>query len=107
MQATRDTHKQTVTAALAVGDSDTINYSGFAGGHVHVPSGATATTLTWHASHDDGSTFQALNDGAGAAVTSTVAADKAVPIPDECFGARMLRATANNASVELTVILKS
>jgi hypothetical protein len=83
-----------------------IGYHGCAGGEVYVPAGSALTLLTWYASWDDSGTFVAAQDGAGNAVTSTVAASVAVPIPAPLFGARCLKAVGNDTGT-INVTLKS
>lgn len=85
-----------ITVATAVANSQTIGYGPFASGMVHVPTGSSITTLTWHASVDD-STYEAAEDSASAAVTQAVAGGQAHPIPAALAGAKYIRATANAA----------
>ena len=82
---------------------DAIPFSNFAGGMVYVPAtaGASITGLTWYASHD-GITYLAVYDGAGVAVTTTIAHSKCCLIPAACFGAAFLKAVGNAAG---TIIL--
>ena len=75
----------------AIGTTQAIPFANFAGGMVQNPTGSVITALTWWASYN-GVTYLALQDGAGSAITSTVAAAKCVPIPAACFGARFLKA---------------
>lgn len=82
-----------------------IPYHGFASGEVLIPAGSTVTTLTWWASHD-GVTYYAAQDSAGSAVTQTVAASKAYPIPVALLGARFLKCVTN-ASDTLSLCLKA
>jgi hypothetical protein len=86
-----------VTVATAVANSQPINYGGFASGMVHVPAGSSLTTLTWHACLTEDGTYIAAEDAASAAVTQTVAASQAHPIPAALAGARFLKVTGNAA----------
>lgn len=78
------------TASTGVG-STAIPFSNAAGGTVHQASGGSITTLTWMSS-DDGITFYPLADGAGAAITTTIAAPGAAPIPVQCYGSAFIKA---------------
>lgn len=67
-------------------------------GMVYVPDGSSITTLTIHAAPDVGETYEPLWDnGTPSAVTITVAANRANPLPDECFGAGALKLVGNVA----------
>lgn len=78
-------------------------FSSYAGGMVHVPSGSSITSLTWYGS-DDGTTYYAIQDGAGTAVVTTVAAGQAAPIPTACFAAAYLKAVGNTTgTVHITL----
>lgn len=77
--------------AIAFGDSET--------GMVYVPAGSSLTTLTWHASTEPNGTYLAAEDAVSAAVTQTVAASQAHPIPAALSGARFLKITGNAAGV--------
>lgn len=85
------------------------------GGTVFVPNGSSLTTLTWHAAEKLGGTYEAAYNNAGtpAAVTQTVAQDRAHPIPVETAdgptslaGAGALKIVGNAAGTVL-VNLKS
>ena len=89
----------------ATGTTAEIQYKKAAGGMIHIPTGSSITSLTWHTSHD-GTTYVAAQDSEGAAVTQTVAAAKSYPIPDALYGAPYLKAVSN-ASGNVHVTLKA
>ena len=95
----------TVSVDTAVANSSSINFDSFASGMVHVPVGSSLTTLTWHASTKIDGAYLAAEDAASAAVTQTVAAGQAHPIPVALNGARFLKITGNAAGV-VSVTLK-
>jgi len=78
----------------------------YAGGIILVPNGSSLTALTFWAGDKLGGAYEALHDAAAAAVTRIVAADQAVPIPDECFGCGFMRITGNVAGT-VTITLKA
>ena len=82
-----------------IADSAAINYGDFETGMVLVPSGASYVTLTWHTCGTEDGTYLPASDSAGVAVTQTVAASKAYPIPVALKGARFLKITGNAAGV--------
>jgi hypothetical protein len=87
-----------VTVDTAVGVSTAIGYGDFEKGMVHVPAGSSLTTLTWHASNYINGTYLPVNNASGA-VTQTVSAGKAYPIPSDVIGAQFLKITGNAAGV--------
>tara|TARA_R100001594_G_scaffold137007_1_gene179730 strand:- start:510 stop:833 length:324 start_codon:yes stop_codon:yes gene_type:complete len=98
MQLTRfSTDQEDVTVATAIADSDEIDYGEFARGQIHVPSGSSITTLTFHTSHKPGGDYEAAYDSSNAAVTMTVAADRSYPIPVDLIGARVFKMTGDAA----------
>ena len=73
-------------------------------GAILVPTGWDGgTTFTWQASFDEGSTWFAIVDSSATAVTSTVAAAKACPIPAEAMAYEYVRATFTATSTALTI----
>tara|TARA_Y100000593_G_scaffold80998_1_gene151349 strand:- start:2659 stop:2883 length:225 start_codon:yes stop_codon:yes gene_type:complete len=62
---------------------------------VYVPAGSSITTLTWHAAEKPGGTYLAAEDASSSAVTQTVAASQAHPIPTALQGAQVIKATGN------------
>jgi len=83
--------------------SDRIPYGSFEAGEIHVPSGSSLTSLTWHSSHD-GTTYVAAQDAAGSPVAQTVAAGKAYPMPAALAGCKWLKAVGNaDGTVHLTL----
>lgn len=85
----------------AVGSSSAISYGDFEKGMVYVPAGSTLTTLTWHTSISEDGTYMPAYSSAAvpAAVTQTVSAGQAYPIPSDLNGARFLKITGNAAGV--------
>ena len=94
------------TVALKTDDtSPEIDITKCAWGEVHVPNGATYVTLTYFIAAPS-ETFFAAYDAAGSAVTQTVAANRAYPIPSALFGAGIIQIRAN-AIGNIGVNLKS
>lgn len=88
-----------VAVGTSVAASDVIVFGDFASGMIHVPAGSALTTLTWHSSVEADGAYLAAEDAASAAVTQTVAAGQAHPIPSSLSGARFLKITGNAAGV--------
>lgn len=86
----------TVSITDAVGTTPVINYRGYRKGFVYVPNGSSLTGLTWYASDSEDGDYEACHDGSSA-ITSTVAADRAVPLPTTLEGAAYLKAVGNAA----------
>ena len=95
-----------VAAAPGLANCTAIDVRNVAGGMVYVQSGAGLTTLTWYACDTTDGTYLPARDGAGGAVTATIAAGQACPIPAALFGAAFLKAVGNAAAV-LSVSLKA
>lgn len=76
-----------------------LTYKDFASGSILIPSGSAITTLTYNVCATDNGTFVPMQDGAGAAVTTTVAASSAYPIPVALNGAAFIKITVNSAGV--------
>jgi len=68
-----------------------IDFTQVSGGMIILPNGCSATEFTFHVGEKLGGTYEALYDTNNVAVTMTVAADRAYPFPDECFGAHFIR----------------
>lgn len=92
---------ESLVVDTAVGNSGEIGYGDFEKGMVSVPAGSSLTTLTWHSSLASNGTYLPAFSSAEvpAAVTQTVSAGKAYPIPVDLFGARFLKITGNAAGV--------
>lgn len=96
-----------VSITTAVGTTASINFRGFRKGIVYVPASSSLTTITWHASATEGGDFEALYDDATtpSAVTTTVAADRAVPLPKELEGCAYVKGVGDAAeTVKLSLI---
>jgi hypothetical protein len=85
-------------SASAPASSTAIPYGEFSQGQIFVPSGSSLTTLTWHVYDPQAGAWVAAYAADGTtAVTSTVAASRAVPIPASLAGASMIAAVGNAA----------
>jgi len=91
--------QRTVSIATSAASSKEIPYSGYERGQVIIPAGSSITTLTWHVAEKVNGTFVPAYDSAAspAAVTQTVAAGRAYPIPAALAGAASLKAVGNVA----------
>lgn len=108
-------YSKSVALTNSASTTPNIDFQEASGGTVIVPTGSSITTLTYYAAKNPAAAgsgigepaagdFQPLQDSTGAAVVQTVAASKAFPLPDACFGCGWLRIKANAAgSVDLTL----
>lgn len=102
------TNRLTATTTVALttsSNSPEVNISEFAWGEVAVPNGSSITSLTYYIVSPEG-TYYAAYDSAGSAVTQTVAADRAYPIPPAVFGSSRIQIRANAAG-NVRITLKS
>lgn len=106
MPLTRQFKTLVITGNQLLASSAPINFANFSGGGVLVPSGASATSLTFHVATTKDGTYHALYDSDGAEAVVTVAAGKAYPIPTDAFGFPWLKAVANADGDEIEVTLK-
>lgn len=84
-----------VTIGDAVADSEAIGYGAYASGQVYVPAASSITSLTWWACETEDGTYLPAQDSSGSAVTQTVAASEAHPIPVALLGCRFIKAVGN------------
>jgi len=93
--------KQMASLTASIDTTPEIYWNGAEFGMVFIPDGSGITTLTFHASDCPEGEFEPLYglDSAGApvAVTLTVAANRAVPLPEELRGCRAFKMVANAA----------
>lgn len=97
MNIRRESSKNSFSLNTAVGTTQEIPYLYYAGGMIFVPTGSSITSLTWHVAPEAGGTYLPAQDSDGAAVTQTVAAAKAYPIPEALFGAPYIKAVVDAA----------
>lgn len=99
--------EKVITITASVATCEAVDYQGSAGGEIYVPAGSSLTTLTFHVARKPEGTFHAAYDGEAppAAVTLTVAAEQAYPIPDAIFGAGAFKMVGNTTG-SVTVTLK-
>ena len=110
----RETRADAVTiddTAAGAGSTE-IDYRAAAGGAIVIPSGSLITAITWWVSATEGGTYVAAYESDGTtAVSQTVSAAGAFPIPDALYGASFIKpvATFSSGSVaeSITVCLKS
>jgi hypothetical protein len=89
----------TISLTTAIGTTPNIPYGSYYYGTIHIPSGSNITTLTWHESDQNNGTYEAAYDSSASAVTQTVAAGRAYPIPTALQGARALKCVVNSAGL--------
>ncbi len=89
-----DTDK-TISIDTVLADAEVIHFEGFSGGMIFVPAGSALTSIAWYACATVDGTYLPIYNGLGTAVTSTVAASEAIPLPAACFGALFLKGVGN------------
>ncbi len=94
----------TVALNTAVGTTEAIDFTDVVAARIHI-SGST-TSLTFHESYDDGTTYSAAWDDAAtpAALTRTVATGRSYPIPDALFAAEKIKIVSDAAENAFLVI---
>ncbi len=106
----RETERSTLEATYALtasaGTTPEIDISHHAWGCIFIPTGSGITSLTYHSAPRYGGTYLAAYDAALAAITQTVSAAKAYPVPAALFGAGAIRIVANTTG-NVIVSLKS
>lgn len=86
-------------------DAAEIDISWAAGGGFILPTGETMVTLTFYVAEKKGGTYKQLYDKTNAAISRTVAASRAYPLPDEIYGFPWLK-IVGNADGTLYICLK-
>ena len=95
-----------VPVVANIADATEIDLRGYAGGMVLFRTGETITTLTFYVAEKDAGafldgeagTYEQLYDTDNAAVSMTVAANRAYPLPDEVFGCHFLKLIGDSAA---------
>lgn len=95
-----------VEFAATVETSNTICLSNAAAFTVFVPSTASATTITWYASHADGGPYFPVTLSSGSGATTAVVASRAYIAPPELFACSFIRGVAL-APFKAIVVLKT
>lgn len=95
MSIARESDYGTYTLDSVLADTPTIEYRQWSGGAFIIPSGSPITALTYYGAEKPTGTFTPIHNSAGTAVTQTVAASQAHPIPDACFAYPFLKVTTN------------
>lgn len=93
----RITKRMTVSVTTDIATTEEIPYGIYGGGSIHIPDGSSITSITWSSAPEKGDTYEAAYDKDGLAVTQTVAANGAYPIPLALFGAGAIKAVGNAA----------
>lgn len=88
---------KTVTLTTSAATTPEIDIARFAWGEIYIPTGSSITTLTYHVAPEMGGTYLPAQDSSGTAVTQTVGAAKAYPVPAAIWGAYAIRIVANAA----------
>jgi hypothetical protein len=105
-EGTKNATGSTVALNTAIGTTAEIKYTEVAGGMVMVPAASSITSITWWAAPYPGGTYEAVVDGAGSEVATTIAADQSAAIPSALFGAGAIKGVVNSAG-SVQVSLKS
>jgi hypothetical protein len=90
----------------SVSTTPAIDFARFAGGRIHIPAGGDITSLAFYdAPHADADYSESL-DSAGDPITIDVVGESSYPIPEDLFGAAMLKIVADQPGT-ITLSLKS
>jgi hypothetical protein len=82
-----------LTASLST--TPALAIENFASGEIFIPAASSITSLTFYVAPTSKGTFLAAYDAAGSAVTMTVTAERAYPLPAAIFGASSVKMVAN------------
>lgn len=93
---TRSHEARDLSLTTSVGTTPEIKTGCHAAGTVYIPSGSTITTLTFHTAPTEGGTYLPLYSGA-VAVTLTVTAGRAYPLPSGVYGTPFTKIVADAA----------
>jgi hypothetical protein len=97
----------TVDLKTAVGTTDAIDFRGFSKACAYFPTGASSTSLTLFAAPTIDGAYEALYDGATAVAALTVAADRAVVLPDAIRSVAFLKIVTNVEDLAIQISLQS
>ena len=106
MEMTRKSQYGSVTIAANDTVSEVIQIGESIGGGVQIPSTFTGTQITFQGCSTRGGTYYALYDGAGSAVSATVATSQWVALPANVFAVPAIKIVATSTqstSVSLEV----
>ena len=92
---TRHSESLSLTLDSQIADTPEIPIADYASGEIFIPTGSTITSLPYHVAPAKGGTYLPAQDTSGSAVTQTVAATKAYPLPAVLFGARAMKIVTN------------
>jgi hypothetical protein len=87
-----------ILAVANIATAAAIPFGSYAGGILHIVSGA-GVTLSFYGAVKEGGTRVQIYDSSNAAVARTVATGRAYAIPDECFGFEQIFIVADAALV--------
>lgn len=93
---TRASESRDLSLTDSAATTPEINTGGYETGTVHVPSGSSITTLTFHSAPTAGGTYLPLYDTGGNAVTLTVQGGRTYKLPS-FHGSRFTKMVANAA----------
>jgi hypothetical protein len=90
----------------ATGTTQEIDLGMAVRGEVHIPSGSSATSITWHSSTTSEGTYLPCYTSGNTAVTQTVAAGRAHALPAELFGRKYVKGVVNAAEADAILVLQ-
>jgi len=100
-----------LTLTNDISTTQALNYTGFSGGNIILPSGSSITSLTFYGSDKQDGSYAPVYDGtlAGPVAQTIVSIDASVhavgvPIPDACFGYAALKIVANTTGSALATL---
>ena len=98
--------QDSVTVSTSESGSDAILKERLAGGSIKIPTGSSITSLTFYGAFQGTDTFFKILDADGAVLQRTVAAERIIPLPTECYGIPILK-LVGDSSGEVDVFLLS
>lgn len=105
MSIVRHSHSEIASIANAGTKTNAIAVGDFATGSFAIPSQFTGAAITFEGSNEDDGTFTPLYTAANAAVSITVAASRAYPLPAEAMAWRFIKLVSGGAEAAARSII--
>lgn len=110
LKLNRANNAQTASIAASGTTSTAVVLDGYSFGGIIMPAQFTGTALTFTVCDTQGGTYVGLEDASGTAISLTVEAAKAYPLPPELFAfpyAKLVSGSTEGAARSIVVCLKA
>ena len=106
---TRYSHcgESSVSFTASVNTTGGFGFQTYAGGMILVDSATAGSTLTFYTKTSESSpTSYQVHDSSGTAVSISITAGRAIPLPDELFGAAYVMCVTSTGTASCKIIVK-